>query len=141
LRRSLLEESYAVGIADDGEDALYKFEINEYDLIILDLMIPKIDGITVCRKIREVNTGIPILVLTAKDATADKVKGLDAGADDYMTKPLSFAYIFRAGIIIAKSHLQTEEDSQAKVLLIQFTMERQLTPSFAIFVVNTCLKQ
>jgi len=91
LRRGLLEESYCVDIAGDGEDALYKFEINEYDLIILDLMIPKIDGIMVCRKIREVNTGIPILILTAKDATEDKVKGLDAGADDYMTKPISFA--------------------------------------------------
>jgi DNA-binding response OmpR family regulator len=91
LRRGLLEEIYAVDIAADGEDALYKFEINEYDLILLDLMIPKVDGITVCRKVREVNTSIPILVLTAKDATEDKVKGLDAGADDYMTKPFSFS--------------------------------------------------
>jgi DNA-binding response OmpR family regulator len=91
LRRGLLEESYAVDIAHDGEDALYKFDINEYDLIILDLMIPEIDGITVCRKIRDVNTSIPILILTAKDATGDKVKGLDAGADDYMTKPFSFS--------------------------------------------------
>ncbi len=91
LRRGLLEESYCVDIAGDGEDALYKFEINEYDLIILDLMIPKVDGITVCQKIREVNTSIPILVLTAKDAIEDKIKGLDAGADDYMTKPFPFS--------------------------------------------------
>lgn len=91
LRRGLLEESYAVDIAADGENALYKFDINEYDLIILDIMIPKLDGISVCRKIREVNTSIPILILTAKDATEDKVKGLDAGADDYMTKPFSFS--------------------------------------------------
>lgn len=91
LRRGLLEDSYAVDIAYDGEDALYKFEVNEYDLIILDLMVPKVDGITVCRKIREVNTNVPILILTAKDATEDKVKGLDAGADDYMTKPFSFS--------------------------------------------------
>jgi len=86
-----MEESYAVDIAGDGEDALYKSEINEYDLIILDLMIPKVDGITVCRKIREINTNIPILILTAKDATEDKVIGLDAGADDYVSKPFSFA--------------------------------------------------
>jgi len=91
LRRGLVEESYAVEIAADGEDALYKFEINEYDLIILDLMIPKIDGLTVCRRIREVNTSVPILVLTARGATEDKIKGLDAGADDYVTKPFSFA--------------------------------------------------
>lgn len=91
LRRGLLEESYAVDVAGDGEDALYKFEINEYDLVILDLLIPKIDGIGVCRKIREVNTSTPILILTARDATEDKIKGLDAGADDYMTKPFSFS--------------------------------------------------
>jgi DNA-binding response OmpR family regulator len=91
LRRGLLEESYCIDIACDGEDALYKFDINEYDIIILDLMIPKIDGISVCRKIRNVNTDIPILMLTAKYATEDKVKGLDAGADDYMTKPFSFS--------------------------------------------------
>lgn len=91
LRRGLLEESYAVDIANDGEDALYKFNINEYDLVILDLLIPKINGISVCRKIREVNTSIPIMVLTAKDAIEDKIKGLDAGADDYMTKPFSFS--------------------------------------------------
>jgi len=89
LRRGLLEERYAVDIALDGEDALYKFEINAYDLVILDLMIPKLDGISVCRKIREVDTSIPVLMLTARDATEDKIKGLDAGADDYMTKPFS----------------------------------------------------
>lgn len=91
LRRGLLEESYAVDIAGDGENALYKFDINEYDLVILDLLIPKVDGISVCQKIREVNTSTPILILTAKDATEDKIKGLDAGADDYMTKPFSFS--------------------------------------------------
>jgi DNA-binding response OmpR family regulator len=90
LRRGLIEESYAVDIAADGEEALYKFDINEYDLIILDLMIPKIDGIQVCRKIRQKNLRIPILMLTAKDAIEDKITGLDAGADDYMTKPFSF---------------------------------------------------
>ncbi|CAN5145170.1 response regulator transcription factor [soil metagenome] len=86
-----MEESYAVDIAPDGEEALYKFEINTYDCIILDLMIPKVGGITVCRTIREKNTHIPILMLTAKDAIEDKIAGLDAGADDYMTKPFSFA--------------------------------------------------
>ena len=74
LRRGLMEESYAVDIAGDGEDALYKSEINEYDLIILDLMIPKVDSITVCWKIREININIPVLILTAKDATDDKGK-------------------------------------------------------------------
>lgn len=91
LRRGLLEERYAVDIAQDGEEALYKFEINEYDLVLLDLMIPKVNGIEVCRKIRKINTSIPILMLTAKDAVEDKILGLDAGADDYVTKPFSFS--------------------------------------------------
>jgi DNA-binding response OmpR family regulator len=91
LRRGLMEERYAVDIAYDGEEALYKFDINEYDLVILDLMLPKVDGLTVCRKIRISNTNIPILILTAKDSLEDKIKGLDWGADDYMIKPFSFS--------------------------------------------------
>jgi len=91
LRRGLLEDRYTVDFARDGEEALYKFEINEYDLVLLDLMIPKVNGIEVCRKIRKVNTSLPILMLTAKDAVEDKIVGLDAGADDYVTKPFSFS--------------------------------------------------
>jgi DNA-binding response OmpR family regulator len=91
LRRGLSEEGYAVDIARDGEEALTKAEINEYDLIILDLMLPKVDGIEACRRIRNNNTSLPILILTAKDAIGDKIKGLDAGADDYVTKPFSFS--------------------------------------------------
>lgn len=91
LRRGLLEERYTVDLARDGEEALYKFDINEYDLVILDLMIPKVDGVSVCHKIRETNHHLPILMLTAKDAVEDKIKGLDAGADDYLTKPFSFS--------------------------------------------------
>jgi DNA-binding response OmpR family regulator len=93
LRRGLLEEYYNVDIAQDGEKALEKIDINAYDFIILDLMIPKIDGLTVCKKIRKENTTIPILMLTAKDAISDKIAGLDAGADDYVTKPFSIAEI------------------------------------------------
>jgi DNA-binding response OmpR family regulator len=91
LRRGLLEEHYAVDIAYDGEEALEKANINEYDLIILDLMIPKLDGITVLQRIRKTNTNLPIIILTAKNTPEDKITGLDAGADDYLTKPFSFA--------------------------------------------------
>jgi DNA-binding response OmpR family regulator len=91
LRRGLIEESYAVDLAFDGEEALYKFDINEYDLVILDIMIPKLDGFSVCRKIRESNTNIPVLMLTARGSKEDIIKGLDAGADDYVTKPFSFS--------------------------------------------------
>lgn len=93
LRRGLIEESYAVDIAHDGDEALYKFDINEYDLMVLDLMIPQIDGIKVCQKIRQKNTHLPILILTAKDSVDDKISGLDAGADDYVTKPFSFTEV------------------------------------------------
>ncbi len=91
LRRGLLEERYLVDNAFDGQEAIEKCAVNNYDLVVLDLMIPKVDGISVCRKIRETNTCLPILMLTAKDAFDDKVAGLDAGADDYVTKPYSFA--------------------------------------------------
>ncbi|MCL5733810.1 MAG: response regulator transcription factor [Patescibacteria group bacterium] len=91
LRRGLIDEHYVVDVARDGEEALHKFRINEYDLILLDLMLPKIDGVTVCREIRTKNTSVPILILTAKDDVADKISVLDAGADDYMTKPFSFS--------------------------------------------------
>lgn len=93
LRKGLLEERYTVDIAKDGEEALYKFEINDYDIVILDLMISKISGEEVCRAIRRTNTSLPILVLTAKDSVEDKVTSLDAGADDYVTKPFSFAEV------------------------------------------------
>ncbi|MCL4339376.1 response regulator transcription factor [Patescibacteria group bacterium] len=90
LRRGLLEEGYAVDIALDGEEGLEKFDINEYDIIILDLMLPKIDGLSVLKTIRRNNTNIPIIILTAKGGIEDKIKGLDEGADDYLTKPFSY---------------------------------------------------
>ncbi len=91
LRRGLMEESYVVDIARAGDDALYKFEVNTYDCIILDIMIPKGDGMYVCRTIRSKNTHIPILMLTAKYDVADRVTGLDSGADDYVTKPFAYS--------------------------------------------------
>lgn len=93
LRIGLITDYYTVDIAQDGEMALEKISYNDYDFVILDLMIPKVDGLTVCRKIREKNTTVPILILTAKDDINDKIAGLDAGADDYVTKPFSYAEI------------------------------------------------
>jgi heavy metal response regulator len=91
IKKGLVEEHYAVDTAFDGEEGLYLSEINDYDLIILDLMIPKIDGFGVLKKIRERRNNVPILVLTAKDSVDDTVRGLDAGCDDYLTKPFAFA--------------------------------------------------
>lgn len=94
IKRGLKEEGYAVDIAGDGMDALDKFEINSYDLIVLDIMLPKKDGLTVCRDIRTQNANIPILILTARGDPKDKVLGLDSGADDYLGKPFSFDEFF-----------------------------------------------
>jgi heavy metal response regulator len=90
IKKGLEEEHYAVDTAYDGEMGLYMVDINEYDLVVLDLMIPKIDGLEVLKRIRGNKNNVPILVLTAKDTVEDIVKGLDAGCDDYLTKPFEF---------------------------------------------------
>lgn len=90
LKRGLEENSYAVDCVHDGEEGQYYAEINHYDLIILDVMMPKKDGWTVCRKLRSKRINTPILMLTAKDEVDDRVKGLDGGADDYLVKPFAF---------------------------------------------------
>ncbi len=90
IAKGLREQSYAVDIARDGEEALYHAAINQYDLVILDLMLPLKDGNAVCRELRSSGFGAPILMLTARDAVDDRVAGLDSGADDYMAKPFDF---------------------------------------------------
>ncbi len=91
IRRGLLEEGYSADNAYDGEEAQHMAETTPYDLIILDVMLPKKDGVTVCRELRAKNVNIPILMLTAKDSVEDKVIGLDSGADDYQVKPFAFS--------------------------------------------------
>jgi DNA-binding response OmpR family regulator len=90
VAKGLREQSYAVDVAASGDAALYQAEINSYDLFILDVMIPGVDGFAVCRKIRESGIRAPILMLTARDAVDDRITGLDHGADDYLTKPFEF---------------------------------------------------
>jgi DNA-binding response OmpR family regulator len=90
LKRGLEEENHSVSLAFDGRDALEMAQALEYDAIVLDLMLPGIDGFDVARRLRKSGNATPILVLTARDAVPDVVKGLDIGADDYMTKPFSF---------------------------------------------------
>jgi two-component system, OmpR family, response regulator len=91
LKRALEEEGYAVDVAGRGEDALWFGTENPYDAIVLDVMLPDLDGFEVSRRLREAGRWSPVLMLTARDAVADRVAGLDAGADDYLTKPFSFA--------------------------------------------------
>jgi len=91
LRRGLVEEGHAVDLARTGDDALWMAQAAEYDAIVLDLMLPGLDGVEVCRRVRESGVWAPVLMLTARDAVEDRVAGLDAGADDYLPKPFSFA--------------------------------------------------
>jgi two-component system, OmpR family, response regulator len=91
LQRGLREESYAVDVAHDGTDGLWLGTEQDYDAIVLDVMLPGVDGFDVCRRLRAADRWAPILLLTARHAVEDRVHGLDAGADDYMTKPFSFA--------------------------------------------------
>jgi DNA-binding response OmpR family regulator len=91
IRRGLLEEGYAVDNAYDGEEAEYMAETTPFDLIILDIMLPKKDGLGVCRDLRAKGVNTPILMLTAKDTVEDRVAGLDTGADDYLVKPFAFS--------------------------------------------------
>jgi two-component system, OmpR family, response regulator len=91
LERGLVEEGHAADLARTGEDALWMARSVEYDAIVLDLMLPGMSGIEVCRSFRESSVWAPVLMLTARDAIADRVAGLDAGADDYLPKPFSFA--------------------------------------------------
>ena len=90
IKKGLEQESYAVDLAYDGQEGLNLASTEEYDVIILDIMLPKMDGIEVCKSLREQRIHTPILMLTAKGLTSDKVAGLDAGADDYLTKPFAF---------------------------------------------------
>ncbi|PIQ84486.1 MAG: DNA-binding response regulator [Candidatus Omnitrophica bacterium CG11_big_fil_rev_8_21_14_0_20_63_9] len=90
IRRGLREEQYTVDVAHDGEQALFLAGTGDYDLVILDLLLPKRNGLDVLRSLRADRVSVPVLILTAKDHPQDKVAGLDAGADDYLTKPFGF---------------------------------------------------
>jgi two-component system OmpR family response regulator len=91
IRRGLRDEGLAADIAEKGEDALWMAEATDYDALVLDVMLPGIDGFETCRRLRASGVWTPILMLTARDAVEDRVSGLDGGADDYLVKPFSFA--------------------------------------------------
>ena len=91
LVRGLREDGHAVDVARTGDDALWMGQAVEYDAVVLDLMLPGLDGVSVCRAWRENGVWTPVLMLTARDGVEDRVAGLDAGADDYLPKPFSFA--------------------------------------------------
>jgi DNA-binding response OmpR family regulator len=112
LRQGLRQESYAVDVAYDGEEGLNAALYDEYDLIILDVMMPGLTGYEVCQKLREAGNHTPVLMLTAKDQNRDVVRGLDTGADDYLVKPFSFEVLLAR----VRALLRRPQDSLGEVL-------------------------
>jgi DNA-binding response OmpR family regulator len=109
IKKGLEEEHYAVDTAYDGEIGLYMADVNEYDLIVLDLMIPKIEGLEVLKRIRSSKNNVPILILTAKNTVEDIVKGLDSGCDDYLTKPFNFmVFLARIRALLRREKIEKE---------------------------------
>ncbi len=105
LRQGLEEEGYAVDVAYDGEEADYKIGTVEYDVIVLDIMLPKVDGLTLLKKWRKSGLKAHVLMLTARDQLEDKVKGLDTGADDYLTKPFELEELLaRVRALVRRGH-------------------------------------
>ena len=110
LKSGLEMENYAVDVCYDGEDGLNTALNDEYDLILLDVMLPIIDGIEVCKRIRKANNHTPILMLTAKDQDKDIIAGLDNGADDYLPKPFSFEVLLaRINALLRRPHNKLDE--------------------------------
>jgi DNA-binding response OmpR family regulator len=109
VRKGLREERYAVDVASDGEQGYQLGTTNPYDLFILDIMLPIIDGLTLCRRLRGAGVTAPVFLLTARDTVQDKVSGLDLGADDYLTKPFAFAELLaRARALLRRGGPQVQ---------------------------------
>jgi len=111
IARGLREQSYAVDVAQDGDDGLYQCSINDYDLIVLDVLLPQRDGYEVCRELRARGAATPVLMLTARAAVDDRITGFEAGADDYLTKPFSFRELLARihALLRRDSHLLPDE--------------------------------
>jgi DNA-binding response OmpR family regulator len=106
LAKGVREQGYAVDVARNGRDALYRASLTDYDAIVLDVMMPGVDGFEVCRQIRASGSHVPILMLTARDAVESRIAGLDCGADDYLIKPFDFGELLaRLRALIRRGHL------------------------------------
>jgi len=109
IKKGLEEETYAVDVAGDGEEGFYLGKENQYDLIILDWMLPEMDGLEILQKLRQKGVDTPILLLTAKDSVDDKVSGLNKGADDYLTKPFAFSELLaRVRVLLRRGQKETK---------------------------------
>jgi DNA-binding response OmpR family regulator len=114
LRRGLQEEGYTVDVAEDGRTAAMQAAVREYDAIVLDIMLPRLDGLQLTAQIRREGSSTPILLLTAKDTPEDIVRGLDAGADDYLTKP------FRFDVLLARLRALTRRGGAQRAEVLRF---------------------
>ncbi|MBC7959765.1 MAG: response regulator transcription factor [Vallitaleaceae bacterium] len=114
LELELKYEGYGVEVAVDGRAGLEKIQENEYDLILLDLMLPRMSGIEVCRRVRQSGKATPIIMLTAKDDVSDKVMGLDMGADDYLTKPFAIEELLARMRVALKRKEKSDKEEENK---------------------------
>lgn len=119
LKKGLEEECYVVDYSTNGDEGLYLASINEYDLILLDIMLPIKNGIEVCKVLRAENNQTPIIMLTAKDSIEDKIKGLDIGANDYLAKPFSFAELLAR----IRVQLRTSSSNQTKISISDLELD------------------
>lgn len=134
LTRGLREESYEVSVARDGRAALELSAANSFDLILLDVMLPQIDGIQVARQLRKREMDTPVLMLTARDSLSDIVNGLDAGADDYLTKPFSFTELLaRMRALVRRSQFRRKNVLEVQDLVLDLTTHRSFRAGTEIF--------
>lgn len=123
LRRSLAFEGYEVAIANNGLEGLKQMLMSDPDLLILDVMMPQVDGWEVCRRVREGGSTVPILMLTAKDDIQDRVKGLDLGADDYLVKPFALEELLARVRALLRRKSDKLEESSSKLQFEDLTLD------------------
>ena len=125
VAKGLREQSYAVDVSVDGDDAVYKASINDYDAIILDVVIPGRDGFQVCSELRAGGSAVPIIMLTARDQVQDRIDGLDSGADDYLTKPFAVAELLaRLRALLRRGRAVRPETNESGSMLIDTRARR-----------------
>jgi DNA-binding response OmpR family regulator len=134
LARGLREHAYVVDVATDGEMALYQASVSPYDAIILDINIPKVDGLTVCRTLRTQGSAVRILMLTARGRTEDRIRGLDSGADDYLSKPFEFEELLARLRALLRRRGDQVDDARFQLadLEIDFPAQRVLRAGAAV---------
>jgi len=125
IKKGLEEETYAVDVAYDGEEGFHLASVNDYDMIILDWMLPKMDGLEVLSRLRDKKVSTPILLLTAKDAVDDKVTGLNKGADDYLTKPFAFSELLaRIRSLLRRGQAETQTELKVGDLILDMVSHK-----------------